>query len=194
MSFVDSFLGKMKLDDEDDGYMFEEDEVEEDEDEDEVPVVKERRQSVLRKPRKQREVYQEQDDDEEEERPARSQKQERPVRNARPARTNIVSMKTASKNGAMEVCLIKPTSVEDGREICDTLRSGRSVVVNLEGIPTDVAQRIIDFISGACYCMDGNLQPISNYIVIVTPGSVDLTGDFNGMVSADGINVSYVNN
>lgn len=186
MSIFDPFLEKMKLNDEDDDeYMFEENE-EEDEEEEESAPVKEKRQAPPKK-RKQRETYQEEED--EEERP------ERPVRPARPARSNIVSMRSASaKSGGMEVCLIKPTSFDDGREICDTLLSGRSVVINLEGIPTDVAQRIIDFTCGACYSMDGNLQKISNYIVIVTPRSVELTGDFNDMISADGIDVSNVNN
>ena len=46
----------------------------------------------------------------------------------------------------------------------------------------EVAQRIIDFVSGAAYSMDGNLQRISNYIFIVTPNSVELSGDFQDML------------
>jgi cell division inhibitor SepF len=102
-------------------------------------------------------------------------------------------MRSSSKGG-MEVCMIKPTSVDDGVEICDTLRSGRTVVINLEGIPTDVAQRIIDFASGACYAMNGNMQPISNFIVLATPKHVELTGDFNDVVSGNGLNVTSRNN
>lgn len=93
----------------------------------------------------------------------------------------------------MEVCLIKPTSVEDGREICDTLLSGRAVVINLEGIHTEVAQRIIDFTSGACYSMNGNLQKISNYIFIVTPATINLSGDFTEMLSGSGFDISSLN-
>ena len=48
----------------------------------------------------------------------------------------------------------------------------------------EVAQRIIDFVSGAAYSMDGNLQRISNYIFIVTPNSVELSGDFQDMLAA----------
>ena len=44
-----------------------------------------------------------------------------------------------------EVCVIKPTTVEDSREITDTLLSNRTVVLNVEGLDMDVAQRIIDF-------------------------------------------------
>ena len=53
----------------------------------------------------------------------------------------------------MEVCVIKPASMEDTREIADTLLAGCTVVLNLEGIDVDIAQRIIDFCCGACYCM-----------------------------------------
>lgn len=78
----------------------------------------------------------------------------------------------------MEVCVIKPTSVEDAREITETLLANRTVVLNLEGLDVDVAQRIIDFTSGSCFAISGNLQKISHYIFIITPASVDISGDF----------------
>ncbi len=83
----------------------------------------------------------------------------------------------------MEVCVIKPTSVEDAREITETLLANRTVVLNLEGIEVDVAQRIIDFTSGSCYAISGNLQKISHYIFIITPASVDISGDFQEILS-----------
>ena len=93
----------------------------------------------------------------------------------------------------MEVSLIKPTSLEDAREICDYLLAGKAVVLNMEGIHTETAQRIIDFTSGATYSMDGNLQKISNYIFIATPQSVELSGDFQDMLSGGNIDVSGLN-
>lgn len=88
------------------------------------------------------------------------------------------SSKRMSAGTGMEVCVMKPTSIEDAREITDTLLSNRTVVLNLEGIDVDVAQRIIDFTSGSCYAIGGNLQKISHYIFIITPASVDVSGDF----------------
>lgn len=102
--------------------------------------------------------------------------------------TKTVSKQTSSKvtpitrrraGGNMEVCVIKPTSFEDAREITETLLSGRAVVLNFEGLDVDMAQRIIDFTCGTCVAIDGNLRKISNYIFIVTPKSVDITGDFD---------------
>ncbi len=83
----------------------------------------------------------------------------------------------------MEVCVIKPTSVEDAREITETLLANRTVVLNLEGIDVDIAQRIIDFTSGSTFAISGNLQKISHYIFIITPPSVDISGDFQEILA-----------
>ncbi len=109
---------------------------------------------------------------------------EEPDKFVRKTQTNkITQMRQSSSKrmplgSGMEVCVMKPTSIEDAREITDTLLSNRTVVLNLEGIDVDVAQRIIDFTSGSCYAISGNLQKISHYIFIITPASVDVSGDF----------------
>ncbi len=110
---------------------------------------------------------------------------ERPV-NIRKLPQNNRAMQTrqnAAKKVAtgMEVCVIKPTSIEDAREITETLLQNRTVVLNLEGLDVDIAQRIIDFTSGSCFAIDGNLQKISHYIFIITPASVDVSGDFQNL-------------
>jgi cell division inhibitor SepF len=83
----------------------------------------------------------------------------------------------------MEVCVVKPTAFEDAREITETLLDNRTVVLNLEGLDVDIAQRIIDFASGSCFAMRGNLQKISHYIFIITPPTVDISGDFADLIS-----------
>ncbi|MBQ7680235.1 MAG: cell division protein SepF [Butyrivibrio sp.] len=85
-------------------------------------------------------------------------------------------------NSGMEVCVIKPTSVEEGREITETLLANRTVVLNLEGLDVEIAQRIIDFTSGSTFAISGNLQKISKYIFIITPPSVDISGDFQDIL------------
>ncbi len=91
--------------------------------------------------------------------------------------------KKALSSAGMEVCVIKPTSVEDAREITETLLANRTVVLNLEGLDVDIAQRIIDFTSGSCFAISGNLQKISRYIFIITPASVDISGDFQNILN-----------
>ncbi len=96
----------------------------------------------------------------------------------------VTPMRQAKKTGnGMEVCVIKPTSIEDAREITETLLANRTVVLNLEGLDVDIAQRIIDFTSGSCFAISGNLQKISHYIFIITPAIVDISGDFQEILS-----------
>lgn len=92
--------------------------------------------------------------EEEEERPRKASPKITPIKQAR-----------RSSGAGMEVCVIKPTSIEDGREITETLLANRTVVLNLEGLDVDIAQRIIDFTSGSCFAISGNLQKISQYIL-----------------------------
>ncbi len=111
----------------------------------------------------------------------------RPAGVKRPA-TSISSIDQGGRRktlgSGMEVCVIKPNSVEEAREITETLLSNRTVVLNLEGLNVDVAQRIIDFTSGSCFAIRGNLQKISHYIFIITPASVDISGDFQDIFSS----------
>ena len=98
-----------------------------------------------------------------------------------PMRQPQGSSRRAGSN--MEVCVIKPNSVEDAREITETLLTGRTVILNLEGMDLEIAQRIIDFTSGATFAISGNLQKISNYIFLVTPTNVDISGDLQDLLN-----------
>lgn len=135
------------------------------------------------------------DFDEEESEPAKPEKSflvseepKQPVKRIekKPAKVKTVSKVTPMRRRSgnnMEVCVIKPVSMEDTREIADTLLSGCTVVLNLEGINVELAQRIIDFTSGACYSIDGSLQKVSSYIFILTPSSVDISGDITDILN-----------
>jgi len=102
----------------------------------------------------------------------------------KPSRSNKVTpMRQSTKRSSMEVCVIKATSVDDSREITETLLGNSTVILNLEGLDLEVAQRIIDFTSGATFAIDGNLQKISNYIFLVTPTNVDISGDLQDLLS-----------
>ena len=97
------------------------------------------------------------------------------------------------KSGSLEVSLVKPSVFEDAKTIVDDLLLGKAVVLNMEGINTEVAQRIIDFTSGATYSMNGKLQKISNYIFIITPESVNLSGEFQDLLNAGTLDISGLN-
>lgn len=108
------------------------------------------------------------------------------------SRGKVVPMKQTSRG--LEVVVIRPESMEDASEITDTLLTGKAVVLNLEGIHVEIAQRIIDYSAGSCYAIRGNLQKITNYIFLVTPPNVDISGDIPEIV-AGGIDLtSFKNN
>ena len=106
--------------------------------------------------------------------------QTRSVRTERPKITPI--SKSRKQANGMEVCVIKPTSIEDEIEITDTLLNGRTVIINMEGIDIELAQRIIDFTSGSTYAIHGNLQKISTYIFLATPNGIDISGDIQNLM------------
>ncbi len=76
----------------------------------------------------------------------------------------------------MEVCVIKPVAFEEALQIADALLEGRSVVLNLEGINNQLAQRIVDFVTGACYSLKAHFESISKFVFVITPEPVDITG------------------
>lgn len=156
MGVMDKFLNYMKLNEDDDDFY--------DDDYYDEPVEE--------KPKKVPAVVREEPSAPEEDRTQRK------------TQTKVTPMRQTKKNTAgMEVCVIKPTSIEDAREITETLLANRTVVLNLEGLDVDIAQRIIDFTSGSCYAINGNLQKISHYIFIITPAIVDISGDFQEILS-----------
>ena len=107
-----------------------------------------------------------------------------PVR-SRPASSKVSPIRSKRRNGdpGMSVCVIKPHTMEDASEITETLLANCTVILNVEGLELEIAQRIIDFSSGSCYALDGNLQKISNYIFIITPSTVEISGDFQELLT-----------
>ena len=109
--------------------------------------------------------------------------------------SKVSPIRTRKTANDMSVCVVKPRNMEDAREITETLLANCTVVLNMEGLDLDLAQRIIDFTSGSCYAISGNLQKISNYIFIITPASVDVSGDFqdllNGAFDIPSMNFNY---
>ena len=101
----------------------------------------------------------------------------------KPSKVTPMRQPVKRAGSGMEVVVIKPNSVEDAREITETLLNNRAVILNVEGLDVEVAQRIIDFTSGSTFAISGNLQKISNYIFLVTPTNVDISGDLQDLLN-----------
>lgn len=180
MGFIDKFLNSMQLNDDDDYYDDEDDYFD---DEDDFEDEKPKRGLFGRKSSSRYEDEDDEDDfdDEPVPRSSRKRQEEKPV--VASNNNKVTPMRSPRRGGNMEVCVIKPTSMEDAREITETLLSNRTVVLNMEGLDMEIAQRIIDFASGSCFAINGNLQKIANYIFIITPATVDISGDFQNLLS-----------
>ena len=82
-----------------------------------------------------------------------------------------------SGNAQTQVILIKPERFESAAEIADHLRAKRPVLVNLENTPKDVMQRLVDFLSGVTYAIDGDIKKVASLTYIIMPPNVNLVGD-----------------
>ncbi len=103
---------------------------------------------------------------------------------------------TTVSNTSMQVTMKKPKNIDDSKDICDELLDGKAVVINLEGINSELAQRITDFTYGAVYSLNGDIKMISRFILIASPSTVELSGDFVrgfSMNSNSNQNSSYYN-
>lgn len=78
---------------------------------------------------------------------------------------------------ALQMKVIRPDSFACVSQIADHLLSQRTVVLNLEATNKETARRLIDFLSGVAYSIDGSLKRIANNAYIITPSNVDVSGE-----------------
>ncbi|WP_338555686.1 cell division protein SepF [Paenibacillus sp. KS-LC4] len=95
---------------------------------------------------------------------------------------NIVSIHS-QKN--VRVILSEPRSYDEAQDIADHLRSRRAVIVNLQRVRTDLALRIVDFLSGTVYALGGNISKLGPNIFLCTPDSVEIQGSITEMMAED---------
>lgn len=99
------------------------------------------------------------------------------------ASTNNVVSIHSQKN--VRVVLSEPRSYDEAQEIADHLRSRRSVIVNLQRVRSDLALRIVDFLSGTVYALSGSISKLGPNIFLCTPESVEIQGAITEMLAED---------
>ena len=105
----------------------------------------------------------------------------------------VVAMPQAQAN-AIKMVISQPTTFEQSDEICSFLKEKKSVIVNLEYVNKDVARRIVDFISGGVYALDGYIQKISNSIFLVAPSNYEITNEMAREEMKSKLSVSWLKN
>ena len=109
-------------------------------------------------------------------------------------RNNKVVSMPQSQGQAIKMVISQPTTFEQSDEICGFLKEKKSVIVNLEYVNKDVARRIVDFISGGVYALDGYIQKVSNSIFLVAPSNYEITNEMAREEMKSKLSVSWLRN
>lgn len=94
---------------------------------------------------------------------------------AKNIQSKVIPMNTAISSSKMVIT--QPNCYEDVQEIGDYLKNRKSVIINLESVSKEDARRILDFMSGATFIVEGTIQKVSNLIYLVTPRNVEIQND-----------------
>lgn len=106
-------------------------------------------------------------------------------RRTRPSadKPKVVQFRNSSYREELGLYVSKPKSFSECQDISDILVGGTAVVINLEGFDDEIAQRIMDFVSGTVYAINGTLNTIATRIYLVSPESISISGDVETLLS-----------
>jgi len=99
-------------------------------------------------------------------------------------KNKVVNIHTTTQ---MKVVLYEPTNFEEAPSIVDNLKNRKPVIINLENIEPDLAKKFFDFLNGAIYALDGNIQKVSSGIFILAPNNVDIAGNIKEELKNKGV-------
>lgn len=102
----------------------------------------------------------------------------------KPSNSKVVNIHTAN---SAKVVIIKPNDYDEAANICDNLRNRKIVVVNTTALEAKIAQRLLDFIGGACFALSGELQQVEKGVYILSPSNVEVSNDLKSELSSKGI-------
>ncbi len=87
---------------------------------------------------------------------------------------NVVPM-GGNLNEVMKLVVIEPAGFDESPRLVDSLKDNKPVIINLEKLDSETARKIFDFLSGATYALNGNVQKIANNIFVFAPENVDIS-------------------
>lgn len=133
------------------------------------------------------EEFEENIDDNEEREPLREEIHSRFSFNTNTNKKQNNKVVNIHSSSQLKVVVIQPQDIDDAQEISNHLKENKPVIVNLESMEKDPAQRIVDFFCGAVYALDGSIYRVSNTIFLITPYNVDVMGDFKDDLKSKGV-------
>ncbi|MDD3164820.1 MAG: cell division protein SepF [Oscillospiraceae bacterium] len=99
-------------------------------------------------------------------------------------KNKVVNINTTTQ---LQVVLVKPDRFDNVSEIAEHLRERCAVVLNLEQTNKEVARRLVDFLSGCAYALDGKIKKVAVSTYIITPYNVDIVGDLIDELENNGL-------
>lgn len=123
--------------------------------------------------------------DEEEKRPRSETPEEQTFQRKREKEKGTVVNLHAQRQ--VRVVVAEPRSFDEAKDIADHLKNRRPVIVNLEQADPEMAKRVVDFVSGATYALNGSQQKVGNGIFLFVPNNVDIAGDLKDQVKEKGM-------
>lgn len=91
--------------------------------------------------------------------------------------SNVVPMQNRTVKAitsAFKLVVIEPKGFDECSKLVDSLKSRKPIIVNLEKLDSDTARKIFDFLGGATYALNGNVQKVANNIFIFAPENVSI--------------------
>lgn len=147
--------------------------------------------------------------------PEESYSRERSTRTEKPARSSIAATsinpprspessyssyrsqprRTVSRpvTDSSDINLYRAKGFGDSQTICDKITSGSPILVSLEDVTEAERQRIMDFVCGCIYAIEGNIHPVSEKIYLFSPADVDVSGDYVNLAQKDSFGVPTFN-
>ena len=98
-----------------------------------------------------------------------------------PVSTGFSGQILNTSSGKQEVVLFRPTSFNDTSKAADDLRNKRAVIVNMENVDKAMARRVVDFLSGCVYALDGSVKKIAQSAYLFCPHNMDVLGDLENL-------------
>ncbi len=90
-------------------------------------------------------------------------------------------------NSTMRVVISRPKDYDEATAICDELKNRKLVVINVSDLEPKTAQRLLDFMGGASYVLNGELQEVEKNVYILSPSNVEVTNDLKSEISGKGM-------
>jgi FtsZ-interacting cell division protein YlmF len=91
------------------------------------------------------------------------------------------------EDGGAKMILLEPRAYSEAQQISDHLKKRNTVVVNLKRVTPEQAKRIVDFLGGTIYAINGKIQKIGGGIFLCTPNNVSIQGEITGETDGKGI-------